>query len=214
MPKVRITETSAKAIVKAAYAVATTPGATLEVAYSTEGMEGRRKKDYDRALSYLHDLNSRNDLVNQVFLGGSCDPTTWRRDKAIPLLEAEGGTYYNPQVDEWSEDLLAIEAEAKLRSAVLLFVLDSQTRALATLNEIIEFAVRGRQKVIVVMDFVSPGTEVEGQPLTPEEAQDINSARSEVARLARQHGAEVYNSLMLALTHVMQILVNNEEDHG
>lgn len=32
----------------------------------------------------------------KVFLGGSCNPTAWRRDQSIPLLEREGVTYYNP----------------------------------------------------------------------------------------------------------------------
>lgn len=214
MPKVRIKDTTAKAIVAAAYAVATTPGAELEVGYSTDGMDGRRKKDYDRALSYLHDLNSRNDLVNQVFLGGSCDPTTWRQDTAIPMLDAEEIAYYNPQVKEWKPELMEIEAEAKLKSSVLLFVLDSQTRALATLNEVIEFSVRGRQKVLVVMDFMAGGAMIEDQAVSPEEANDINSARSDMARLAREHGAEVYNSLVLALTHAVAVIVQSEEDHG
>ena len=31
-----------------------------------------------------------------MFLGGSCNPTAWRRDQSIPLLEREGVTYYNP----------------------------------------------------------------------------------------------------------------------
>ncbi len=35
---------------------------------------------------------------NQVFLGGSCNPTTWRRDVAIPELRKAGITFYNPQV--------------------------------------------------------------------------------------------------------------------
>jgi len=214
MPKVRITKTSAKAIVEAAYALSMTPGAELVVEYSTEGMDGRQKKDYDRALSYLHDLTSRNELVNQVFLGGSCDPTTWRKDKAIPHLENKGCAYYNPQVEEWSPELMVVEAEAKLKSAVLLFVLDSQTRALATLNEVIEFVVRGRQKVLIVMDFVAPGTEIEGQEITPEEAQDINMARTQMAKHAKDHGAEVYNTLTLGLMHVVSILTRNEEDHG
>lgn len=32
----------------------------------------------------------------QVFLGGSCNPTTWRSDLAIPFLEEKGITYFNP----------------------------------------------------------------------------------------------------------------------
>ena len=31
-----------------------------------------------------------------VFLGGSCNPTTWRKEAAIPVLQREGITYYNP----------------------------------------------------------------------------------------------------------------------
>lgn len=213
MPIIRITETSAIAIVEAAYRVATTPEATLQVYYSTDHMQGRRKKDFERALSYLLELHTRNQLVNQVFLGGSCDPTTWRQDVAIPFLEEEGCHYYNPQVEDWSPDLMKIEAEAKLTSAVLLFVLDSQTRALATLNEIIEFSVRGQQKVIIVMDFVAAGTEIEGQCLTSEEAQDINRARSRMASLARRRGAEVCNSLALALRLVSSIIKEKGEDY-
>lgn len=32
----------------------------------------------------------------EVFLGGSCNPTTWRSDVAIPTLDQMGITYYNP----------------------------------------------------------------------------------------------------------------------
>lgn len=31
-----------------------------------------------------------------VFLGGACNPTTWRQDTAIPFLDAVGISYYNP----------------------------------------------------------------------------------------------------------------------
>jgi hypothetical protein len=32
----------------------------------------------------------------EVFLGGSCNPTTWRADTAIPELQKYGITFYNP----------------------------------------------------------------------------------------------------------------------
>lgn len=50
----------------------------------------------------------------QVFLGGSCNPTTWRKNIAIPYLEKHGVTFYNPQVDVWYPELMDIEEEAKL----------------------------------------------------------------------------------------------------
>lgn len=34
--------------------------------------------------------------VPEVFLGGSCNPTTWRADVAIPTLQKLGISFYNP----------------------------------------------------------------------------------------------------------------------
>lgn len=35
-------------------------------------------------------------LTFLVFLGGACNPTTWRGDTAIPFLEQNKITYFNP----------------------------------------------------------------------------------------------------------------------
>lgn len=32
----------------------------------------------------------------EVFLGGSCNPTTWRADVAMPELQKLGISFYNP----------------------------------------------------------------------------------------------------------------------
>nr|CDS30645.1 expressed conserved protein [Hymenolepis microstoma] len=74
---------------------------------------------------------------NCVFLGGACNPTTWRKDVAIPFLEENGIPYFNPQVDEWRPDLIVKEALAKEQSRCLLFVFQPHlTRALASLVEV------------------------------------------------------------------------------
>lgn len=41
-------------------------------------------------------MSGINDLHCEVFLGGSCNPTTWRADIAIPALTKLGISYYNP----------------------------------------------------------------------------------------------------------------------
>ena len=43
-------------------------------------------------------------MTKQVFLGGACGATTWRRDVAIPVLDAAGVSYHNPQLGagEWT----------------------------------------------------------------------------------------------------------------
>ena len=36
-----------------------------------------------------------------VFLGGSCNPTTWRVDLAVPFCDEHGISLYNPQVTQF-----------------------------------------------------------------------------------------------------------------
>ena len=63
-------------------------------------------------------------------------PTTYRR-RPLPVLflQAAGISYYNPQVDVWYDELVNIEAREKEAAAVLLFVIDGSTRALASIME-------------------------------------------------------------------------------
>jgi hypothetical protein len=39
---------------------------------------------------------SIEDAKVEVFLGGSCNPTTWRADVAIPELKKLGISFFNP----------------------------------------------------------------------------------------------------------------------
>lgn len=51
--------------------------------------------------SQLTDSSAKSpadDRPAEVFLGGACNPTTWRHGIAIPFFEHRGVTYYNPQV--------------------------------------------------------------------------------------------------------------------
>ena len=56
----------------------------------------------------------------QVFLGGSCNPTTWRQEIAIPFLEDARISYFNPQVSDWRPELLFAENQAKKVSDLML----------------------------------------------------------------------------------------------
>jgi hypothetical protein len=45
-----------------------------------------------------HGKGSTPDMkVADVFLGGACGKTTWRKEIAIPYLTEHGVTYWNPQ---------------------------------------------------------------------------------------------------------------------
>lgn len=224
---------SARQILDAAVVVASRPETTLVVGSRPEGgtvlggaeWAGPRKKDYERGLSYLHDLSARLNLKNQVFLGGACGVTTWRKEIAIPLLETNGCAYYNPQVDDWGEQdarlkaqgvvggIMAVEAEHKVSSYVMLFVFDGAARSIATLNECVEFMMAGKQKVVIVSAYVDPGQVIEGQALTVTEAMDINIARAELFGIAKAHGVQVYSSIKDAVQQCVDLILEASQDY-
>jgi hypothetical protein len=138
-----------------------------------------------------------------VFLGGSCHPTTWRHDTAIPLLSRRGVHYYNPQVDNWTEELIAIESKAKDEAAILFFVIDSETRALASIVECTEYLCSGRE-VVLVVKRIKDGSVIGGDKVGPAEMKDLNRARAYIEELAKRHGTAVYSTVEAACEEIIK----------
>ena len=96
-----------------------------------------------------------------VFLGGSCNPTTWRQKDAIPYLKSQSITYYNPQQANWVPEMMELEHQAKQSSRVLLMVVANATRNVASMIEIAYFAgnsqVKGRRLVTYIETYPGPG---------------------------------------------------------
>lgn len=126
-----------------------------------------------------------------VFLGGSCNPTTWRHDVAMPLLDAAHVHYFNPQVDEWFEELIQIEAKAKETAQIMLVVVDKLTRCLVSINEAVEFICRGR-KVMLVIEDIEEGDEIAGKLLSKTELADLNGARQCLRDLAAKRNVGLF----------------------
>jgi len=60
--------------------------------------------------------------TNEVFLGGSCDPTQWRQQSAMPFLERAGISYYNPQATSHSHNIsqhLSIHAQTHVGGSTM-----------------------------------------------------------------------------------------------
>ncbi len=125
--------------------------------------------------------------MDKVFLGGSCNPTTWRKDIVIPLLEEAGISYYNPQVDDWSPELVQIEAKEKEEAFFIIFVIDSETRAIAPILEATEYIVEAEKQVYIVVNDIPDGQVIGGQTITGSELKDLNRARSYLRDLIIRH---------------------------
>ena len=101
-----------------------------------------------------------------VFLGGSCNPTTWRMDVAIPHFKGQGITFYNPQQANWVPEMIELEHQAKVTSQILFFVINEQTRNVASMIEVSQYAGSNRRLVVVLNPYPGPDHLINGEQLT------------------------------------------------
>lgn len=135
-----------------------------------------------------------------VFLGGSCTPATWS-DVVIPALAAARKSYYNPtRVDKSSSERTA----AKANSDVLLFVIDSQTRGVASIQEATE-DIRSGRKVVLVINNIDDGTVIDGQVIGGGELKDLNRARADLADIAMRNAAMVFTNVNDAVDYIVKV---------
>lgn len=141
-----------------------------------------------------------------VFLGGSCNPTSWRKDIVIPLLQKASISFFNPQVSEWHEALIAIEARAKASATLLFFVIDSLTLALASMIECTELILSGRPMVLVINDLPVDAKLASGEPMPAQLIKDANRARAYMADVAVRHRIQPYCSISRATCELIQFI--------
>jgi hypothetical protein len=148
-----------------------------------------------------------------VFLGGACNPTTWRADIACPLLEEPELAIYNPQRDDWDPWMIKAEADAKGAARVILFVIGSETRGIASMVEAAELIASGRDVVLALVD-IPRGATIAGEKLGAAEIKDLNRGRAYLADVAERHGQTVYRTVLAAVREVVRRCGDLAQEEG
>ncbi|KAK9511465.1 hypothetical protein O3M35_000114 [Rhynocoris fuscipes] len=173
--------------------------------------EKRNSKQISRALDRNGQEKKRRprkmskcNATHDVFLGGSCNPTTWRQDTAIPLLESLGITYYNPQVSEWSADLVTVEHRAKESACILFYVLDRRTRNVVGIVEAANFA-GARRNLVLVMDSYKEQQPIAGETISHTEFEELCSGLATLKDLVERQGIPVFSSISAAINWTAKV---------
>lgn len=144
-----------------------------------------------------------------VFLGGSCNPTTWRQDLAIPHLKAQGITFYNPQQANWVPEMIELEHQAKMTSQILFFVVNEQTRNVASMIEVSQMAGSRRRLIVVLSNYPGPGHQIAGEKVSAAEHEDLQTAVETVQDLIERQGIPVFQNIGVALACTTKVLKEN-----
>jgi hypothetical protein len=82
--------------------------------------------------------------LNKVFLGGTCNNSSWR-DKLIKKLEIE---YFNPVVDDWTEDDYKEELRQRKICDYVLYVITPKMTGVYSIAEVIDDSNKQSDKTI------------------------------------------------------------------
>jgi len=91
----------------------------------------------------------------RIFLGGTCNDSTWR-DELIPHLEARGIEYFDPVVEDWTEQCQRAETRMKEDpNTINLFVITSDMKGVYSIAEVMDCVHENPKKTIFT--FVPDG---------------------------------------------------------
>lgn len=91
--------------------------------------------------------------MTKVFLGGTCNETTWR-DELIPLLESQGIDYFNPVVDDWTPESIAEEERQKATCTHQLFMITKEMTGVYSIAEAVDCSNKNPKGTIFAIDIV------------------------------------------------------------
>jgi hypothetical protein len=84
--------------------------------------------------------------MNKVFLGGTCNETTWR-DDLIRVLDVD---YFNPVVEDWTPACIDLENDQKSRVCnVHLYVITSDMTGVYSIAEVVQSSLTAGKTTIL-----------------------------------------------------------------
>lgn len=86
-----------------------------------------------------------------VFLGGTCNNSTWR-DELIPKLNIE---FFNPVVEDWTIECMKEELEQRESCDICLYTITSETIGVYSIAELVDDSNKRPQKTVFC--FLSSG---------------------------------------------------------
>ena len=132
-----------------------------------------------------------------VFLGGTCNGSTWR-DELISMLDSNKINAFNPVVDDWNEEAQAKEDYHKENDDICLYVL---TPEMVGVYSVFEVAMDSCKRPGKVMACILP--ERDGKTFDPFVQKNMNKIKKDLLN----NGTPVFDDLL----EVAEYLNNLEE---
>jgi len=127
--------------------------------------------------------------MKRVFLGGTCNESTWR-NRIITMLDIN---YFNPVVDDWNEDCMAREIEERKTCDYCLYALTPKMTGVYAVAEVVDDSNKRPNKTILVL-LRGDGD----QTFSNSQWKSLGA----VAKMVKSNGGQVFDNLKSAAIYV------------
>lgn len=126
--------------------------------------------------------------MKRVFLGGTCNGSTWRNRMMIYLHE-KGMEYFNPVVDDWNDDAMKNELREREACDFCLYVITPKMTGVYSIAEVVDDSNKRPEKTVLVL-LRDDGAE----SFTDEQWKSLGA----VAKMVKHNGGMAFNNLKQA----------------
>lgn len=134
----------------------------------------------------------------KVFLGGTCNESKWR-DVMIEFLKADGIDYFNPVVDDWTEECQKREIGERKNADFVLYAITPKMTGVYAIAEVVDDSNKRPEKTILVVLFDDGDDSFDKGQLKSLKA---------VAKMVENNGAEHFISLSVASNWMKHKLIS------
>jgi hypothetical protein len=138
--------------------------------------------------------------MKTVFLGGTCNESTWR-DELIGKLH-EGVSAYNPVVPDWTPECMAEEIRQREISDYCLYVVTPKMTGVYSIAEVVDDANKRPEKTLFAVLPKDGDTEFTAGQM---------KSLTQVGGMVRSNGGQVFDGLASVATFLNRAAMTYEE---
>lgn len=125
----------------------------------------------------------------KVFLGGTCNNSTWR-DELIPKLTID---YFNPVVDNWTEECQKEEQKQRKNCSICLYVITPKMTGTYSIAEVVDDSNKRPKKTVLVTLRTDSGNK-----FTDAQWKSLG----EVSKMVLRNGGQYFDTLEAAANYI------------
>jgi hypothetical protein len=125
--------------------------------------------------------------MRRVFLGGTCNESTWR-DEMMDYLYAWGVEYFNPVVDDWNDEAYKNELREREICDYCLYTITPKMTGVYSIAEVVDDSNKRPEKTVFVV------LEEAGEVFTDGQMRSLKA----VATMVEKNGGKSFNDLKSA----------------